>query len=594
MIREWLWAGQRLSGIRDSRLTRGLGFAVIEGGLSAAPYPLLYVLLERVFEGTARAPFIAAIAAALVVCLIGRIAAGCCAMPLVFSGAYAMMAEARIRIAEHLQRLPMGWFTRTRSGELAARLTSDLELVEHLWSHFLGVCASGLAMLGFLLLFLGWLDARLALTVLAVLPLAGLAMAWGQQLANREGEAMLRAAGDAQAELHDYVHGIAVIRGYGRFGAALSRLARALDAQRDAMVRLELKPAPWIGAFGFVIETGFVLMVLAGTYRVAGGSLRADTLALFAALSLPVYRQLQEIGFATLLLRFGRRAMNRIQALLDEAALAEPVAPRQPADHDIVLDDVHFAYGENEPPVLHGVSCTLPARAITAVVGPSGAGKSTLVHLIARLWDVQRGAIRIGGADVREIGTDALQARVATVFQDVVLFSGTVLDNLRIGRPEATRDEVIEAARRACAHDFIERLPQGYETPLGAGGGALSGGERQRLSIARALLKNAPILLLDEATASVDPSAEADIQEALSALVRDRTVVVIAHRLQSIAHADQIVVLDAGRLVEAGRHDSLLAANGLYARLWRRQTRSREWRLAAHGAGPVLAQDTPG
>lgn len=579
MIRELLQAGYRLSGEHDARLARGLALTVLEGLLSAAPYPLLYLLLRRVFGGSASPAAIAALAAGMLLCLLARIAVGARALPLVFSGAYAMMGEARIRIAEHLQRLPMGWFSQARTGDLGARLTGDLELVEHLWSHFLGVFASGLAMAGFLLLFLCWLDARLALTVLALLPLAALALWWGQRLAARESPALARAAGNAQAELHDYVEGIAVIRSFGRFGAAWSRVECALRQQRDAALRLELKPAPWLGAFGFALEAGFVLMVLAGTYQVAGGSLRVDTLLSFAVLSLPLYRQLYDIGFTTLLLRFARRALERIEALLDEPSLPEPATPRKPDGYEIVFDGVGFAYGSGEPRVLDTLSCTLPERTLTAIVGPSGAGKSTLVHLIARLWNVEQGAIRIGGVDVREIGTDVLHAQVSMVFQDVVLFSGTVLENLRLGRPGATRDDVIAAARLAHAHGFIERLPHGYDTRLGTGGAALSGGERQRLSIARALLKDAPILLLDEATASVDPSAEAEIQQALSALVRNRTVVVIAHRLRSIAHADQILVLDNGRLVETGQHDALIAAGGVYARLWQCEAHAHNWRL---------------
>ncbi|MBN9340909.1 MAG: ATP-binding cassette domain-containing protein [Comamonadaceae bacterium] len=236
------------------------------------------------------------------------------------------------------------------------------------------------------------------------------------------------------------------------------------------------------------------------------------------------------------------------------------------------FEGVRFAYAPGAPAALEGVSCVIAANTLTAVVGPSGAGKSTLVHLIARLWDVDAGAIRIGGADLRAIGSQALYRHVAMVFQDVVLFSGTVLDNLCIGRPGATREEAIAAARRAQAHGFIAALPQGYDTVLDEGGASLSGGERQRISIARALLKDAPIVLLDEATASVDPSAEADIQQALSELARGRTVVVIAHRLHNVRHAGHILVLDQGRLVAQGRHDGLLAQGGVYARLWAAQS----------------------
>lgn len=270
--------------------------------------------------------------------------------------------------------------------------------------------------------------------------------------------------------------------------------------------------------------------------------------------------------------------MHRIEAILQERMLPEPQRPSLPQGQDFELSGVTFAYDGGEP-VLDGVSCRIPANGLTAIVGRSGAGKTTLVHLLARLWDVTGGAIRLGGADLRQLGTQALHERVAIVFQDVVLFSGSVRDNLLIGKPGATQAEVEAAARRAYAHDFIMALPQGYDTVLSENAESLSGGERQRLSIARALLKNAPILLLDEATASIDPSAEAQIQRAIGDLVRGRTVVVIAHRLNAIQHADQILVLDAGRLRESGTHAELLARDGLYASMWQRQQRARGWRL---------------
>ncbi len=581
MIRELVQAGFRLSGHRDPRLMRGLRWAAVEGVFAAAPYLLLYGLLQDVFIDPVSSLRALGYGTAMFACVVLRIFAGQRGMPLIFTGAYAMMGEARLRIADHMRRLPLGWFARQRGGELGARLTSDLEMIENLWSHFLGVFVAGLAMPVCLLLFLLWVDWRLALVVMATLPLAALALAWTQRMAARPGERMISANATAQSALLEYVQGIAVIRSFGRFGEAWRRLETVLGEQHAAMLAVESKPAPWLAAFGFVLEAGFVVLVWVGSWRLIGGTLHPQVLLLFLVLALPVYRQLFEVGLSTMLLRFARRALSRVEAVLAEPGMQEPERPRLPQGHDIVFDQVRFAYERGSAPALDGVSCTIPANALTAVVGPSGAGKSTLVHLIARMWDVDGGAIRLGGVDLREIGTEALHRQVSMVFQDVLLFSGTVLENLRIGKPNASHDEVIDAARRAQAHAFISALPQGYDTLLDEGGASLSGGERQRISIARALLKDAPVLLLDEATASVDPSAEAEIRRAIGELARGRTVIMIAHRLASVRHVDHILVLEAGVLVEQGRHGELLAKKGLYAELWARQQQAQDWQLSS-------------
>jgi ATP-binding cassette subfamily B protein len=580
MIADLMLAGRELAGTTDPRVARGLRLSVLEAVFAAAPFPLLYLLLLDVFQGRVDVMRTLWIAAGMAVLLVARIAASMRAMPAIFTGAYAMMGQARLRVADHLRQLPLGWFATTRSGSVSASLAADLALVEDLWAHFLGVFFGGLLMPLFLSLFLVWLDWRLGLVVLATLPCAFALFAGAQRVLVAQSRRLTAASAHGNAEVLDYVQGIAVVRSFGRGGPAFERVRSALAAIRRAALSLELWPAPLVSAFGFAVEIGFVVAVWFGVQRLAAGSLAPETLLLFAVLSLPVYRQLFEVGLSFLMLRYAQESLARIRALLAQPALPEPQQPRAPHGHDIELDAVDFRYDGQAQAALHGVSLRIAARSLTAIVGPSGSGKTTLVHLVARLWDVGAGAIRVGGVDVREIGTDNLHRHVGMVFQDVVLFSGSVLDNLRVGRPDASRDEATAAARLAEAHAFIERLPQGYDTPLGENGARLSGGERQRLSIARALLKDAPILLLDEATASVDPSAEAAIQRALSTLVRDRTVVVIAHRLRSVRHADLIVVLDAGRVVEQGRHDDLVAAGGVYARLWQCQQASHEWRIA--------------
>ncbi|MBX8486781.1 ABC transporter ATP-binding protein [Pseudomonas cichorii] len=579
MIANLMRAGERLAGQRDPRLNRGLRLAVLEGLLSAAPYPLLYGLLDSLLNDTATTQNVVWLALAMLACLIARIVTGAIGTPLVFTGAYAMMANARLRLIDHLQTLPLGWFGKANSGEISAQVTSDLELVENLWSHFLGVFVLSLAKLTFLLIFLFWLEPVLACAVLAMLPLAGMAIYVAIRKTLVQARRMLASNNRTQAALQEYIQGIAVIRSFGRFGSALQRLNQVMDAQHRAMISIELKPAPWIGLFGLVIEAGFIMMVLLGCNLLLEGQLSINSLLIFTVLSLPLYRQAIDLGFSTLLLRFGHLALTRTEQLLEQAPMPEPSTPRKPQHFDIELRNVRFSYAEREAAVIDGLSCHLPAGTLTALVGPSGAGKSTLAHLVARLWDIDSGHLQIGGIEAREIGSQYLQEHISMVFQDVTLFSGTVLDNLLVGKPDATEQQVIHAARLAQAHDFIEALPDGYATRIGENGGWLSGGERQRLSIARALLKNSPILLLDEATSSVDPSSEAAIQLGLDALVRDRTVLVIAHRLHNIQHADQILVMDRGRIVEQGRHDELLELNGLYAHLWHQQSRARHWNL---------------
>ncbi len=579
MIRRAFEAGFSLSNGHDPRLTRGLILSLFEGVLAAIPYLLAYAALHLAFSSNISSALLWAISIGLFACVVLRIVSARTAMPLVFSGAYALMAQARLRVADHLRKVPMGWFARQRDGDLAARLTSDLEVVEHVWSHFLGMFTASLASSSFLVLFLFWLDWRLTLIMLAGLPLALMALTRTHHLATQAGTRLARTNASVQSALLEYVRGIGVIRHFGRFNQAFSNLERTMDEHHTAMLAIELKPTPWLVAYGFLLEAGYISLILGGAWLASTGTLTLEILAAFLVMALPVYRQLFDIGLSTVLLRFAHRALLRVESILAEPALAEPDLPCPPKQHDIAFENVSFSYDGTA--VLDDVSCRISANALTAVIGASGSGKSTLLHLIARLWDVDNGTIRIGGVDVRNIGSGMLHQHVAMVFQDVVLFSGTVFDNLCIGCPGATHEKVVAATRRAQAHDFIMRLPEGYNTVLDEGGTSLSGGERQRISIARALLKDAPVLLLDEVTASIDPSAEAEIQRAVTELVRGRTVVVVAHRLASVRHADHILVLDRGRLVDQGRHVDLMQRVGLYSRLWAAQHTEHNWHLRA-------------
>lgn len=582
MLRETFLLGERLAGKSDPRLRRGLIFAFCEALMVAVPYALVLFFIRRALEKNISISLIAWVTGGIALSVLLRLVFSGGAMANIFIAAHALMGHARIRTADHLRRLPMGFFTQHRSGELSSVLTTDVALVEDVWSHTIGIFSASFVLPMLVGLGLCFLDWRLGLVVSAALPLALLVLALTTPLFVRELEVVLEATSEVSARIVEYVQGIAVLRAFGRQGAVYARLVTAMESLRNALIRAEVLPSPLLAIFGFIVELSFVAVAIAGSTLALAHSIEPSTLLVFLVVTVGVVRQVADLGVALLMLRASQRALSRVDRLLAEIPLAEVSARTATiSSSEVEVDAVSFPYEDQA--VLNSVSLKFPERSLTALVGASGSGKSTLVHLVARLWDIPRGqgAIRVGGVDIRDLPFEDLHRNIAMVFQDVVLFSGTVLENICVGKPDASRDEVARAATAARAHDFITALPNGYDTVLGEGGGTLSGGERQRLSIARAILKDAPIVLLDEATASVDAPAEAEIQRAIDELVKHKTVVVIAHRLRTIRRAHQIVVLEKGRVREQGTHETLLEKQGVYAALWREQERAKGWRLGA-------------
>lgn len=493
--------------------------------------------------------------------------------------AYRETEKTRMDLAEHLRRLPMGFFNKRDLSELTENLMGDVSSRESLMSSTIPqLVASGISTTAVCIM-LAFFDWRLALCVFITLPasLAIVLAARGHERRLFEQQTDARLA--ASARLMDYIEGIRDIRACRQVGAQSAPMRTALKSLRNLAMKLELAVDVCVSAATTVLQAGVGITVFVGTTLLTGGEVSFLTLLMFLLIASRVYGPITSIlGQLPNLLQLSGRAA-RLRSLADEPVAKGSRDAAGLGERGIELCDVHFSYDKKGAEVLRGISFRMEPGTVTALVGPSGSGKSTVAKLVARFFSPSAGAITAGGTPLAELDEESWLKNVSIVFQDVTLFDDTVMENIRMGRPSATDKEVIAAAQAAHCEEFIDRMPQGWETKLGENGARLSGGERQRISIARALLKDAPIVLLDEATSSLDPENETLVQDAISRLCDGKTVLVIAHRLRTVAGANNIVVLDRGRVAEQGTHAELMAVEGLYARLVRIQQESFGWSL---------------
>ena len=484
----------------------------------------------------------------------------------------AILHELRMRIVRHLGALPLGWFRASGSGAVKRAMTGDLEEMHEVIAHALGQLTGAVTVMVVAAAYLALVDVRMALIAFGVLGLMALFYRISMRSMTTHMNRLIAAEKRISAASVEYADGIQVVKTFGTGGRVLRRFDDAVDEYADAFaawvaeVRYSSAASRLLGSEMAVLA----VVTAAGLTFVATGSLTVADLVAFLVVAVGLPTSILPAVSASQGVRKGRMGATNIERLLSRSPLPEPERPQLPRGHGVEFDRVSFSY-DGVTNAVENVSARCPAGQVTAIVGPSGAGKTTLASLLPRFYDVSEGAIRIGGVDVRSIPSAELLASMSLVFQDVALLRDSVAENIRIGRPGASDAEVRQAAIAAHIHDVIVRLPDGYDTLLDAGGGGLSGGERQRLTIARAILSGAPIVVLDEATAALDPDSEAAVQDALATLAVGKTVIVIAHRLHTIAGADQILVFDGGRLVERGCHDALLARDGLYARMWAAQ-----------------------
>ena len=491
---------------------------------------------------------------------------------------YNEVKSTRLSLAERLRKLPLGYFGKRDLADLTETLMGDVNRMEHVWSHVLGYLYGAYISTAIIAVCLLVYDWRLTIACLWGVPVAFGLLFGTRKISARASERTKQAAIRVSDGIQEALENVREIRATNQEVRYLAGLNQKIDDHEKVTIQGELGTGIFVNAASVIMRLGVATTILAGASLIVSGQIDFMLLFLFLLVITRVYAPFDQSLALIAELFVSQVSADRMNEIYNTPT-AEGVERFQPKGHDIVFDHVGFAYDKKK--VLDGVNFTAREGEVTALVGPSGSGKSTCARLAARLWDVTEGTIRVGGVDISTVDPEALLTDYSMVFQDVVLFDDTVMENIRLGKRGATDEEVRAAAEAANCGEFIRRLPQGYDTPIGENGAKLSGGERQRISIARALLKNAPIVLLDEATASLDVENETKVQEALSRLLRSKTVLVIAYRMRTVAGADHIVVLENGRVAEEGTPAELMGRGGLYRRMVELQSESAQWQLNA-------------
>lgn len=555
-----------------------VALGVLDALFGSLRIPAAFFAITAVLNGEINAKTFITVIGFMLVSTVGKMVVNRFSHMKQTEGGYDTCAQKRIEIGEHLRYLPMGYFNDTSLGHITSVTTNTLEQMSDIATRAIMMVLQGSITTAVIAAGMFVFDYRIGLISLACIAVFMVVNTITNRRISKVAGEKIEADKEMVGVILEYIQGIAEIRNYNIFARGASKVSSSVERKKNADIKAETTAIPAVGFQMLVCKMSGVVIAGASLLFYFNGSMELNYLITMLLCSFMIFESLDSAGIYTALLRVIGKGVDLANEILSVPQMDIDGADIKPENRDIHLEHVSFAY-ENRK-IIDDVTLDIKENTTTAIVGPSGGGKTTITSLIARFWDVQEGKVTIGGKDVREYSFDSLMENFSFVFQRVYLFEDTIANNIRFGKPEATMDEVIAAAKLARCHEFIEALPDGYETVVGEGGTSLSGGEKQRIAIARAIMKDAPIIILDEATANIDPENEKELTEAISNLTKEKTIIMIAHRLKTVKNADQIIVIDKGKIVQKGKHEDLMKEEGIYKNFVSGRKKAVSWKIA--------------
>ena len=551
---------------------------LVEALASAMKIPAIMYILIGLLSGESMGQYIGGSIAIMGIAIVTDIICKRFSTVLQTEGRYNASAFMRIKIAEQLRYLPMGYFNSNSIGEISSDTTNTMEMLGDIAARVVMLTTQGILETTMIVLMILIFDWRIGLIAAAGVVLFFKINTVMQKAGKNDSMEKVRCDTELISQIMEYIQGISEVKSYNLLGKQAKRLNDANEACARINTKMELLFVPYHFLQGAVTKiTGAVIVICSAAFYIHGTMSAVYAVGMTIA-AFMLYSSLECAGNYSSLLHVVSVCVDKANAILKLDTMDINGKEIKPQKYDVQLDHISFSYDKRK--IIDDVSLSIPEKTTTAIVGPSGGGKSTICNLIARFWDVDAGEVTLGGVNVKDYSMNSLMNNFSFVFQTVYLFADTIENNIKFGRQDATHEEVVAAAKKACCHDFIIQLPDGYNTVIGEGGATLSGGEKQRISIARAIMKDAPIVILDEATANVDPENEKDLMDAVDALTEEKTIIMIAHRLKTVRHADQIIVVDKGQIVQKGTHEQLMEQEGIYKRFVDARQQAVSWKLA--------------